>query len=75
MGSWDEVAGGGCWRGHSGVPAQRLLDGPADTQLALLPGSRLIMSAEHPSIGLVTPGVDYFATHRRSEEPLADTPP
>ncbi|MFJ2796245.1 MULTISPECIES: hypothetical protein [unclassified Streptomyces] len=43
--------------------------------MALLPGSRLIVSAEHPSIDLVTPGVDYFATHRRFEEPVTDTPP
>jgi hypothetical protein len=26
------------------------------------------MSVDHPSIGLVIPGVDYFATHKHSEE-------
>ncbi|MCC5474541.1 class I SAM-dependent methyltransferase [Streptomyces barringtoniae] len=40
----------------------------AELRRVLTPGGRLIVSVDHPSIGLVQPGADYFATYKHSEE-------
>ncbi|WP_422804742.1 class I SAM-dependent methyltransferase [Streptomyces noursei] len=40
----------------------------AELRRVLTPGGRLIVSVDHPSIGLVQPGTDYFATYKHSEE-------
>ncbi|MCX5200206.1 class I SAM-dependent methyltransferase [Streptomyces sp. NBC_00237] len=41
----------------------------AELRRVLVPGGRLLVSVDHPVIGLVQPdAADYFATYRRSEE-------